>query len=128
MKTHKRPELSVAEQTLLAGVKVCLIEKAEQGRFDALLEAEHYLHSAKLVGEQLRYVAEYEGRVTISLAVHWLQHCKNKRQATLRGFYDFMAARNAKKAFSLVTVCKSSWLPPREISAMGGDSPAESKY
>lgn len=51
-------------------------------------------------------------RATISLAVHWIQHCRNKRQATLTGFYDFMAAKNTKKAFSLVTVCKSSWLPP----------------
>ena len=51
-------------------------------------------------------------RATISLAVHWIQRCRNKRQATLRGFYDFMAGKNAKKAFSLVTVCKSSWLPP----------------
>jgi hypothetical protein len=62
MKTHKRPELSVEDQELLTGVKVRLIEKAEQVRFDALLEAEHYLHSAALVGEQMRYVAEYEGR------------------------------------------------------------------
>ncbi|MDD4308723.1 MAG: hypothetical protein PHU53_07970 [Thermoplasmata archaeon] len=51
-------------------------------------------------------------RATISLAVHWIQRCRNKRQATLRGFYDFMAGKNTKKAFSLVTVCKSSWLPP----------------
>lgn len=51
-------------------------------------------------------------RATISLAVHWIQRCKNKRQATLQGFYDFMAAKNSQKAFSLVTVCKSAWLPP----------------
>jgi hypothetical protein len=51
-------------------------------------------------------------RVTTSVAIHWIQRCSNKRQATLRGFYDFMAARNARKAFSLVTVDRSSWLPP----------------
>lgn len=51
-------------------------------------------------------------RATTSLAIHWIQRCHNKRQATLRGFYDYMAANNAKKAFSLVTVSKSSWLPP----------------
>lgn len=49
---------------MLVGVTVRIIHKAEQERFDALLEAEHYLHSAELVGEQLRYVAEYEG--------HWV--------------------------------------------------------
>lgn len=51
-------------------------------------------------------------RATTSLAIHWIQRCHNKRQATLRGFYDCMAANNTKKAFSLVTVSKSSWLPP----------------
>ncbi|MEK7994534.1 MAG: hypothetical protein AAB403_12085 [Planctomycetota bacterium] len=50
-------------------------------------------------------------RATTSLAIHWIQRCRNKRRATLRGFYDFMAATNAQKAFSLVTVSKSSWLP-----------------
>ncbi|MEK7675501.1 MAG: hypothetical protein AAB676_06680 [Verrucomicrobiota bacterium] len=51
-------------------------------------------------------------RATISLAVYWIQRCRNKRQATLQGFYDFMAATNACKAFSLVTASKASWLPP----------------
>jgi hypothetical protein len=50
-------------------------------------------------------------RATISLAVHWIQRCRNKRQATLQGFYDFMAAKNARKAFSLLTASKPSWSP-----------------
>jgi hypothetical protein len=50
-------------------------------------------------------------RATISLAVHWIQRCRNPRQATLQGFYDFMAKKNARKAFSLVTAFKPSWLP-----------------
>jgi predicted transposase YbfD/YdcC len=51
-------------------------------------------------------------RATISLGIHWIQRCPNKRQATLRGFYDFMAAKNARKAFSLVSASKSRWLHP----------------
>lgn len=51
-------------------------------------------------------------RATVSLAVHWIAQCGNRRQATLQGFYDFMAARNSRKAFSLVSVSKASWLPP----------------
>lgn len=51
-------------------------------------------------------------RVTVSLAVHWIGKCRNPRQATLQGFYDFMAAHNAQKALSLVTAYKASWLPP----------------
>jgi len=51
-------------------------------------------------------------RAVVSVAVPWIQRCRNKRQATLSGFFDFMSAKNSKKAFSLVNVCKSSWLPP----------------
>ena len=50
-------------------------------------------------------------RATISIAVHWIQRCRNTRQATLRGFYDFMSAKNARKAFALVTASAPSWLP-----------------
>jgi predicted transposase YbfD/YdcC len=50
-------------------------------------------------------------RATLSLGIHWIRHCPDKRQATLRGFYDAMSAKNARKAFSLVTCRKSKWLP-----------------
>ena len=50
-------------------------------------------------------------RATISLAIAWIKRCGNQRQATLQGFYDAMAAKNRRKAFSLVTVSKASWLP-----------------
>ena len=50
-------------------------------------------------------------RATISLAIHWIQHCPNPRQATLPGFYDFMKAKSATKAFLLVTASKVTWLP-----------------
>ena len=51
-------------------------------------------------------------RAVQSVAAHWIGCCSNKRQATLSGFFDFMSARNSRKAFSLVTTCNSSWLPP----------------
>lgn len=51
-------------------------------------------------------------RAVVSVAVHWIQRCRNPRQATLRGCFDFMVAKNSRKAFSLVTTCHSSWLPP----------------
>ena len=58
---HK-PLLSPAEQELLNAVTVRPIEPHERKAFDELLVKEHYLHSAELVGEQLRYVAEYRGK------------------------------------------------------------------
>lgn len=50
-------------------------------------------------------------RAVVSLAAHWIRHCKNPRLATLSGFYDFMSAENNKKALKLLTVCKPTWLP-----------------
>lgn len=51
-------------------------------------------------------------RAAVSAAVYWIRRCRNPRKATLSGFYDFMAAKQSRKAFSLVTVYHSSWLPP----------------
>lgn len=62
MKTKHRPILTAEQQALLDGVQVRLIEERERKRFDRLLIEGHYLHSARLVGEQLRYVAEYQGQ------------------------------------------------------------------
>jgi hypothetical protein len=47
---------------MLDDVTVRLICPAERAAFDQLLVQEHYLKNAELVGEQLRYVAEYEGQ------------------------------------------------------------------
>lgn len=50
-------------------------------------------------------------RAVVSVAVAWGRKCRNRRKATLSGFYDFMAAKQCQKAFSLVTAYHSSWLP-----------------
>jgi len=62
MKTSHRPILSQAQQALLDGVQLRLIEPQERERFDQLIVAGHYLHRAQFVGEQLRYVAEFQGQ------------------------------------------------------------------
>jgi len=64
MKLSPKPDLSRAEQDMLDHVTVRLILPEERTAFDELLVKEHYLRSANLVGEQLRYVAEYDG--------HWV--------------------------------------------------------
>jgi predicted transposase YbfD/YdcC len=51
-------------------------------------------------------------RAVQSMASRWIGCCHNKRDATLSGFFNFMAGKNSQKAFSLVTACNSSWLPP----------------
>jgi hypothetical protein len=61
MREPKKPTLNQDEQAILDGVSVRVIGVEERERFDALIKAEHYLHTADLVGEQIRYVAEYGG-------------------------------------------------------------------
>src|SRR5438093_862087 len=50
-------------------------------------------------------------RAAVTMAVHWIRHCKNPRLATMSGFYDSMSAEHNKNALKLVTVSKPSWLP-----------------
>jgi predicted transposase YbfD/YdcC len=50
-------------------------------------------------------------RAVVSIAVHWIGHCKDRRRATMSGFYDSMCAHSGKKPFNLVTVAKPTWLP-----------------
>jgi len=50
------------ETEFLGRVTVRLITDEERDRFDALLEEKHYLKSARLGGQSLRYVAEADGQ------------------------------------------------------------------
>ena len=54
--------MTAGEQAVLDGVAVRLIGSGEQERFDRLLVEQHYLHNAERVGEQLCYVAQYQGQ------------------------------------------------------------------
>ena len=49
------------EQDVLDKVTVRLIREHEKRQWDEIIEREHYLHNPRLVGEQLRYVAEVDG-------------------------------------------------------------------
>ena len=50
------------ESEALSKVSVRLIAEDERERFDELLEKEHYMHSARVGGQSLRYVAEVDGQ------------------------------------------------------------------
>lgn len=63
MKRTHRPILSPEQQRLLEEVEVRLVaDAAERERFNQVIVEGHYLHNAQIVGEQLRYVAEYQGQ------------------------------------------------------------------
>jgi hypothetical protein len=53
-----------SEQAVLNRVEVTLLgeDEAARARFDALIVAHHYLKSSRLVGERLRYVAQFDGQ------------------------------------------------------------------
>jgi len=50
------------EQAVLDGLSIRLIESSEKERWDQLMTEHHYLKNATLVGEQLRYIAQYQGQ------------------------------------------------------------------
>jgi hypothetical protein len=72
------------ETDLLKKVEVRLLRDDERERFDQLLCERHYLHSACLVGQGLRYVAEFQGQwvalLTFSAAA---LHLKAREQSIL---------------------------------------------
>lgn len=54
---------NASQQAVLDGLKLRLLtEPEDKQRWDELVIEHHYLKSASLVGEQLRYVAEYQGQ------------------------------------------------------------------
>lgn len=50
------------EAAVLDQIRVRLILPGEKARWDELVSQHHYLKNANMVGEQLRYVAEYQGQ------------------------------------------------------------------
>jgi hypothetical protein len=57
----KEPK-SGPEHDYLRRVRVRLLFAEERDRFDRLLESRHYLHSARVGGQSLRYLAEVDGQ------------------------------------------------------------------
>lgn len=57
---HRQP--SADEQHVLQQLTVRPVQPHELGRFDQLILQHHYLKSAQLVGEHLRYVGTYKGQ------------------------------------------------------------------
>jgi hypothetical protein len=51
-----------AEAAVVEQLQVRLVRPEEAVRWDELMVQHHYLKSARMVGEQLRYVAEYQGQ------------------------------------------------------------------
>lgn len=109
MKTKHRPILTEAQQALIAGVQVRLIHAEERQKFDQLIIKGHYLHSAEFVGEQLRYVAEYQGQ-WVALVVWSAAAYKLKLREAWIGWSD----RQKRQRLPLV-VNQSRFFIPKEF-------------
>lgn len=97
MKTKHRPVLSDEQRQVLTTVQVRLIKPEERENFDTVLIKEHYLHSARFVGEQLRYVAEHDGQ-PVALVVWSAGAYKLKGREEWIGWTE----RQKKRRLSLV--------------------------
>ncbi len=91
-----------AEAAVVDQIHVRLVRPEEEAEWNRLMEENHYLKSAEMVGEQLRYVAEYQGRWMALLgwsaaAYHlkgregWIGWDDNQRRARLH-----LVANNAR--------------------------------
>lgn len=91
-----------AEAAVVEQIQVRLVRPEEEARWEELIEQHHYLKSARMVGEQLRYVAEYQGQWLALLgwsaaAYHlkgrerWIGWNQNQRRARLH-----LVANNAR--------------------------------
>jgi hypothetical protein len=61
MKKNSYLKPNESEQQILEGVIVRPIREEELAAYNEIIEKEHYLRNAVVVGETLRYVAEYQG-------------------------------------------------------------------
>lgn len=103
--SSRSPAQMNAEQMLAADRKYWGIENGLHQRLDVIAGEDR----SRVRGHAALNLAVIR-RAVVSVAVRWISHCKDKRRASLSGFYDFMSAQNAKNALKLVTLSKPSWL------------------
>ena len=93
----------VAETEFLRKTNVRLVREQERGQFDFRLEQEHYLQSAHLSGQTLRYVAEVDG--------HWVALiCFSAPALHLKGREDWIGWTPRQRARRLLFVVSNSRL------------------
>lgn len=116
MKRLHRPIISPKQQQVLDEVEVRLITAVqERERFDRVLVKGHYLHNVEIVGEQLRYVAEYRGQ-WVALMIWSAGAYKLKLREEWIGWSD----RQKKRRLPLVVNNSRLFIPePYHIPNLG---------
>jgi hypothetical protein len=106
VKTKHKPIVSPEQQALLDGVALRLITPEERQQFDEQMVRGHYLHNVQIVGEQLRYVAEYRGQWVV-LMIWSAGAYKLKLREEWIGWSD----RQKKRRLSLVVNNSRFFIP-----------------
>jgi hypothetical protein len=106
VKTKHKPIITPEQQALLDGVELRLIHPEERQRFDQQMVRGHYLHNVQIVGEQLRYVAEYRGQ-WVALMIWGAGAYKLKLREEWIGWVD----RQKKRRLPLVVTNSRFFIP-----------------
>jgi hypothetical protein len=106
VKIKHKPIISPEQQALLDGVALRLITPEERQQFDEQMVRGHYLHNVQIVGEQLRYVAEYRGQWVV-LMIWSAGAYKLKLREEWIGWSD----RQKKRRLSLVVNNSRFFIP-----------------
>src|SRR5208337_3849032 len=101
------PECEVLHQ-----VRVRLIVEEERARFDELLERDHYLHSARLGGQSLRYVAEVGGQWVALIAFSGAAPHTKAREQKIR----WTPRQRARRLAFVVNNSRFLVLPERRLA------------
>jgi hypothetical protein len=105
----KKPK-AAPESEFLRQVTVRLIEPAERDRFDQLLETQHYIQSARLGGQHLRYVAEVDGQWVALLTFSGATPHTKAREEAIR----WTPRRRARRLCFVVNNSRFLVLPERQ--------------
>ena len=105
----KQPK-AAPESEFLRKVTVRLIEPWERDRFDQLLETQHYIQSARLGGQHLRYVAEVDGQWVALLTFSGAAPHTKAREETIR----WTPRRRARRLCFVVNNSRFLVLPERQ--------------
>jgi hypothetical protein len=106
VKTKHKPIISPEQQALLDGAELRLIDPEERQQFDQQMVRGHYLHNVQIVGEQLRYVAEYRGQ-WVALMIWSAGAYKLKLREEWIGWSD----RQKKRRLPLVVTNSRFFIP-----------------
>ena len=101
---------SVPEPDFLRRVNVRFMAPEERERFDSLLESRHYLHSARVGGQNLRYLAEVDGQWVALLVFSGAAPHTKARESEIR----WTARQRARRLCFVVNNSRFLVLPERQ--------------